>query len=289
MAKKTYREKNCDLDSLLKDVETWFADQGYETQSNQTTGAWLVQARKTETWRKALGVSRAFNVLIQGQPNEFSVEIGTGEWVTNLTAVGIAAVLTGGMSLVGSAVATAWSKKIEADLWAYVDNKVLFGAKAKSPQEMAVLQAQQAMQNKLRQLQEALASGIIDEATYNAKRAQIEAESKSVKKDVELEGKLEKLKKALDAGVLNQAEFEMKKAELMRQSVSSETHTKVAKLKVALDAGIITKEEFDRKKALIERESGMAEKLKQLENARDTGIITAEEFESKKAALLSGL
>jgi hypothetical protein len=289
MAKKTYREKSCDLTCLSKNVDTWFADRGYETQTTSNPDSWLVQARKTETWRKALGASRAFSVVIQGQPKEFSVDVGTGEWASNLTAGGVAAILTGGVSLIGSGVATAWSKKIESDLWAYIDNRVLFGEKAKSAQEMAVIEAQTIMQSKLKQLQDALVSGIIDEATYNAKRAEIEAQTKVQKQDVELEGKLEKLKRAFDAGILNQAEFEMKKAELMRQSASSEADTKVAQLKAALDAGVLSQEEFEQKKALIEKELGLASKLKQLENARDAGIITAEEFEGKKMALLSGL
>lgn len=288
MVKKTYRGKNCDLESLFKSIETWFADQAYETQSDRNPGAWFVQARKQEIWRKALGASRAFNVMIQGQPNEFSVDIGTGEWASNLTAGGVAAILTGGASLIGSGIAAVWSKKIETDLWSHIDNRVMFGEKAKSAQEAAVADAQQAMQEKLKQLQDALASGIIDEATYSAKRSQIEAQTKVQKQDVELEGKLEKLKKAFDAGILNQAEFEMKKAELMRQTASSETDSKVAKLKAAMDAGILTREEFEQKKALIENESAVSSKLKQLENARDAGIIMAEEFERKKATILAG-
>lgn len=276
MAKKTYRKENCDLDGLFKEVETWFADQGYETQSNKNPGAWLVQARKTDTWRKALGASRAFNVLIKGQPDEFSVDIGTGEWASNLTAGGVAAILTGGVSLIGSGVATAWSKKIEADLWSYVENSVLFGDKMKSAQEGVLSEAQPAAKARPKQLEDALATGAAD------------SEAKTQKTDAEREAKLEKLKEALNAGILNQAEFEEKKAALMTESTLSEMEKKVAKLKAALDTGILTQEEFERKKAHVEKEAGLSSKLKQLESARDAGIITMEEFEIKKASLLSG-
>lgn len=105
MTKKTYQNKNCELDTLSKDIEVWFSNQSYQLQSNKTEGSWLIQAQKTEAWRKAVGASRAFNILIQGQANDFSVELGTGEWASNLTAGGIAAVLTGGTTLIASGIA----------------------------------------------------------------------------------------------------------------------------------------------------------------------------------------
>ncbi|MEP6488645.1 hypothetical protein NDI43_12780 [Microcoleus vaginatus GB2-A3] len=71
MTKKNYQDKNCDLDTLSKDINSWFSNQGYQVQSNKTEGAWVVQAQKTEAWRKAVGASRAFNIVIQGQPNDF--------------------------------------------------------------------------------------------------------------------------------------------------------------------------------------------------------------------------
>ena len=125
MAKKTYRDKDRDLNVLLKDIERWFSEKGYETQTNQADGTLFLQAAKTEGWRKAVGASRAFNILIQGQPKDFSVELSTGEWASNLTAGGVAAVLTGGASLLISGVAAGWSKKIESDLWSFVDQKVM--------------------------------------------------------------------------------------------------------------------------------------------------------------------
>jgi hypothetical protein len=287
MAKKTYLDKNCDLEALVKDIELWFSDQSYQIQSNRTEGTWLVQAQKTETWRKAVGASRAFNILIQGHPKEFSIELGTGEWATNLAAAGVGAVLTGGVSLIGSGIAAGWSKKIEADLWNFLDQKVMFGDKAKSEHEITTLQAQEAAQEKLKQLKDAFDQGFIDEVAYNAKKLEIEAQVNAQKKETELNEKILKLKKALDAGILSQTEFELKKAELTRETSHSETDGKISRLKAALAAGILSQDEFDKKVADIEKEFAMSDKLKQLKNARDAGIITDAEFEKKKVELLS--
>jgi len=287
MTKKNYRDKNCDLDTLSKDINSWFSDQGYQVQSNKTEGAWVVQAQKTEAWRKAVGASRAFNILIQGQPNDFSVEVGTGEWASNLTAGGVAALLTGGTSVIVSGLAAGWSKKIESDLWSFIDQKTIFGERVKSEREIAVLKVQESVGEKLKQLKDAFDQGFIDEVAYQAKKLEIENQSNDTKKNTELNEKLLKLKNALDAGVLTQTEYETKKAELIAQSSHAELDTKTSQLRAALASGILSQQEFDVKIAEIQKEITFSEKLKQLENARNAGIITNEEFAKKKADLLS--
>lgn len=286
MTKKTYRDKNIDLDALAKHLETWFLDQGYEVQANQTEGSWCVQAKKSEAWRKAVGASRAFTILMQGEPNDFSVELGTGEWASNLVAGGVAAVLTGGFSVIGSGLATGWTKKVEGDVWKFIEEEVIFKAKRKSEQELAELKEQEAMQAKLKQLKDALDQGIIDEVAYQAKKAEIENQIRDRQKNSELNERLLGLKKALDAGILTQAEYEAKKAELMNQTTNAELDGKLSQLKAALSAGILTQEEFDDKAAVLQQEVAFADKLKQLENAKNSGIISSEEYAKKKAELL---
>lgn len=249
---------------MLKDVETWFSEQGYQTQTNKTDGTRLLQAAKTEAWRKAVGASRAFNVLIQGQPNDFSVDLSTGEWASNLTAGGVAAVLTGGASLLISGVAAGWSKKIEGDLWSFIDQKVMFGEKPKSAQELAVIQSQSSLEEKLKQLRDAYDQGFIDEIAYNAKKLEIEGQMRTSKQNAGMEEKLMKLKSLLDAGILSQGEFEMKKAELMRESSNSELDAQISKLNAALAAGILSQEEYESKKSVIEKQSELAGRLDNL-------------------------
>ncbi|MEG4243821.1 MULTISPECIES: SHOCT domain-containing protein [unclassified Microcoleus] len=287
MTKKNYRDKNSDLDTLSKDIKSWFTDQGYEVQSNKTEGAWAVQAQKTEGWRKVVGASRAFNILIQGQPNDFYVEVGTGEWASNLTAGGVAALLTGGTSVIVSGLAASWSKKIESDLWSFIDQKTIFGERVKSEREITVLKAEESVGEKLKQLKDAFDQGFIDEVAYQAKKLEIENQSNDKKKNAELNEKLLKLKKALDAGILTETEYETKKAELIAQSSHAELDTKTSQLRAALASGILSQQEFDAKIAEIQKEIAFSEKLKQLENARNAGIITNEEFAKKKAELLS--
>lgn len=287
MVKKSYRDNNRDLDALFRDIETWFHEQGYQTQTNKSDGTWLLQAAKTEMWRKAVGASRAFNVLIQGHPNDFSVDLSTGEWASNLTAGGVAAVLTGGASLLISGVAAGWSKKIENDLWNFIDQKIMFGEKAKSAQELSAIQTYDTLAGKLKQLKDAYDQGFIDEIAYNTKKLEIEGQIRASKQSSDVEERLKKLKNLLDSGILTQGEFEMKKSELMRESSNLELESQVSKLNAALSAGILSQEEYNSKKSAIEKQFELAGRIKQLENARDAGIITLEEFDKKKMALLS--
>lgn len=282
MSLKSYRDKNCNLDALLDKIESWFTQRGYQTQVSKSDQTLFLQAAKTETWRKMVGASRAFNVLIQGQPEDFSIDLGTGEWASNLTAGGVAALLTGGATLLVSGVTVGWSKKIEGDLWQFIDHQITFGEKPKSVQELSVQQSQEVSEVKLRQLKEAYDQKLIDERTYTTKKLEIEQQMISDKQRADLETKLQKLKGLFEEGILSQAEYEAKKAELM-PAADLEKESKFAKLEAAFNAGILSQEEFEAKKIALEKQAKLETLLTQLEEARSAGIITQEEFEQKKA------
>ncbi len=285
MSKKTYLDKNCDLNQLLKDIETWFLDQGYQTQNHVSNDNWYLQAAKTETWRKIVGASRAFNVVISGEDNNFSIELGTGEWTSNLVAGGVAAFLTGGSTLIISGITAGWSKKIETDLWNFIDQKVIFGEKSKSIYAVAFSKTQDTAESKLKKLKEAHDQGLIDKIAYDSKRLEIENSIQSAKQTSQVEEQIDKLKELLEAGILTPSEFETKRAKLMPNSINSELEAKLSKLKAAFSAGIFSQEEYNYKKAEIEKQFEISSKIKKLEEAKQAGIITAEEFEKKKQIL----
>lgn len=284
MPQKNYRDKNCDLEVLFQEIEAWFIQRNYKTQSNKGEGAWLVQATQDEAWRVAAGASRAFNVQILGQPNDFSVELSTGAWATNLAAGGVAAVLTGGATLLLSGVAVGWSKKIEADISQYIEQRIQFGIKAKTTHEQEISHSQEQLNQKLRQLREAYDNGFITETAYNAKKLGLETQMHASVELSAAQEQMNKLQELLDAGILSPEEFDAKKLEIER-GFPLERETSTAKLSAALTAGVITQEEYDIKKAEIDKQLARTSRIKQLEDARDAGILTPEEFEAKIAAL----
>ena len=132
MISKYYRATNSDLNRVSQHVEQWFSSQEYETQVHRSDDVWMIQARKTGFFRAAVSACRAFTVTIQGNSNEFVVTTGTGEWAKNITTTAVTSLLTGGLTLIGTGIAAAWTKKVEADLVAFIDREALVGPKVSS-------------------------------------------------------------------------------------------------------------------------------------------------------------
>jgi len=220
-SKKQYTDNNVDLDSLAIEIEDWFKKDGYITQSDKSAdGLWLIQATKESWARMVFASKRAFNVLIEGGPNNFSVSTGVGSWITNLAALGVIAVLTGGLYLLFAGASAAWSKKIQNDLDNFIDQRILFSKKPQpdykiedavannlSDVEKRIEIEKQQMNKKLKSLDDALIAGVIDNDECKHKKT-------AFKDNFEKFKKLEYLKDAKDKGVLSELEFEEKKANL---------------------------------------------------------------------------
>ncbi len=284
MGIKTYSNENCDLVVLFQEINEWFVKRNYKTQIHENADTHLIQATQDEAWRVAAGASRAFNVQIEGKPNDFTVELSTGAWATNLAAGGVAALLTGGATLLISGVAVGWSKKIEADISAYIEQRVEYGVKAKSDHEQQVSMSQQQLNEKLRQLREAYDSGYITEAAYNTKKLGIENQTQASVEMSAAQVQMAKLHELLNAGILSPDEFENKKNEVER-GYSLERETPATKLSAALASGVITQQEYDIKKAEMDKGQARATRLQQLEDAHEAGILNDAEYDAKKAAL----
>src|SRR5260370_24011776 len=98
MSEKTFPAVNLDLKQLAADLKAWFVANGFEVQSADNPDVHLIQARKTSGLRTLLGTNQAFNVKIEGTAGEYTVDIGTGKWVENLTGAGLTGLFTGGIT-----------------------------------------------------------------------------------------------------------------------------------------------------------------------------------------------
>jgi hypothetical protein len=117
---------NCDLDKLHRSFEVWFNEKGFRVQSSFNHGVYFTQARKKGVLRTLAGASRALFLKIDGDPNRFRISTGTGKWVQNITATALTGVLTGGITWVTGSILTGWQKKIEKDLWSFIEKEVDF-------------------------------------------------------------------------------------------------------------------------------------------------------------------
>src|SRR4029077_6652105 len=112
MSQKTFPAVNLDLKQLAAELKAWFLANGFEVQSADNDNVHLIQARKTSTVRTLLGTNQAFNVKIEGTDGEYTVDIGTGKWMENLTGAGLTGLFTGGITWITAAGGAAWVKKL---------------------------------------------------------------------------------------------------------------------------------------------------------------------------------
>lgn len=236
MATRHYQGRNINLRNLRRDIQNWFIQQEYETQSKSGERDFVIQARKAGTFRTMVGASRAFTITISGTPNEFTVTFSIGEWATNLAAIGIGTLLTGGIFLIGSGFAASWSKKIEADFLAWLDNTIIFPKPTlidKTQQTSNQHLFTQEVNSKLEKLKDALNAGILLEEEYNAKVLQL-------KNDIHPANQVSKLNEAFQMGILSEQEYLSKKSTI-------EKNLKIQNLNDALNNGIITQIEHQKK------------------------------------------
>ena len=125
MAKKEFLGEKQNLAQLANDVEQWLRQQGFEAQSGDGDGKYLIQARKQSTWRSLLGNNQAINVRIDGAPEKYTIEVDAGAWMKNLAESGGAGIVAALATMYTLGIAAAWSAseraKIETDLWALKD------------------------------------------------------------------------------------------------------------------------------------------------------------------------
>lgn len=134
MSKQNYSNENRDLAQLATSAKFWFQENGYDTQlaDSGPQGPWLIQARKTSGMRTFLGTNQAFTIKIEGNPQEYSVEVSIGKWVDNLAGAGMSGLFTGGLTWVTAGLGAAWGKKLENDFWEWLKEKKAFGGTAAS-------------------------------------------------------------------------------------------------------------------------------------------------------------
>src|SRR4051812_40613545 len=91
MSKKVFSGERQNLPQLAKDVEEWLRQQGFETQSGASPGAFLIQARKKSIWRSLLGNNQSIDVRVEGTPEKYSIDVDAATWFRNLAECGVKA------------------------------------------------------------------------------------------------------------------------------------------------------------------------------------------------------
>ena len=111
-----FQGKNSDLDQLSQKIETVLKNEHYKTQSTKATIGNVLQAQKSGILRGIVDANRAFSILIAGQPNDFSINIGIGKWIQNLGVAAVETVLFGPLAIVVDGSEIFWTTHVENEL-----------------------------------------------------------------------------------------------------------------------------------------------------------------------------
>lgn len=115
VAEETRRfvNRNWDLNQLSQQIVDFLNSDKWMTQKATTSKGTLIQARKEDILRDIFLADRALTILVAGNPNDFTVRVGFGKWVQNITVAAVETVLTSGVWLIIDVPEAAWNRHIE--------------------------------------------------------------------------------------------------------------------------------------------------------------------------------
>ena len=286
VAKYYFQTPTPDLATISKRLVLWFKQNEYAVESVEDDSMWLIQAKKTSTFRTLTGTNVAFTLKLypSDTPDEFVCESSVGQWTANIAGAATTALFTGGLTLVTGALGAAWTVKLERDIVDFMESTLKFrklrseGESSSSlppspppantqkpvgiaapnlstPQERAKAKVTEG----LKSLADAHRSGILDAEEYASKTSSLEMKIVDYTIDYVVEERSAKLNDALASGVIDQSELNTKLAalrnvvvtEIREASLQSAKQSQIARLRAAVDAGVLTPEECETKIAAL--------------------------------------
>lgn len=122
---KQYTGKNTDLNALNLKIQEYFSGQGFKVQSSiPSSQGYLIQAQKAGFLRDVITADRAFNVMITGAPNDFTLRIGVGKWFKNIGIAAVEALLLSEIFLLVDVPEMLWNVEIENMILKQIDTLV---------------------------------------------------------------------------------------------------------------------------------------------------------------------
>jgi len=112
----SFTGKNRDLDQLSQQIEKQLKTDGYKTQSTKAPIGNIIQAQKAGVLRGIVDANRAFSILIAGQPNDFSVHIGIGKWIQNVSVAVVESLIFSPLVFVVDGAEILWTTHVESGL-----------------------------------------------------------------------------------------------------------------------------------------------------------------------------
>jgi len=120
-----YQGKNTDLNVLKGKIEEYLKGDGFKVQSSvPSPHGTVIQAQKGGFLRSIITADRAFTILIDGEPDNFTVRVGIGRWLKHLAITAVEALLLTELFLLVDVPETLWNLEIENKILKTIDSFV---------------------------------------------------------------------------------------------------------------------------------------------------------------------
>ncbi len=126
-AQRDFVGKNTNLDKLQNLIQDFFKEEGFKLQSSKHPNGYLIQAKKGGIFRTLLAANRAYTVIIEGEPSNFKIKIGVGEWLKDLGVASLESFFLSPLLAFVEVPEALWSYEIEHHLWHYVETEIELG------------------------------------------------------------------------------------------------------------------------------------------------------------------
>jgi hypothetical protein len=122
---KHYQNKNTDLASLKSKIEEYLKSEKFKVQSSvPSPHGTVIQAQKGGWLSSIISADRALTIMVDGEPNNFTVRVGIGRWLKHLGITAAEALLLTDLFLIVDVPETLWNFEIEAKIAKKIESLV---------------------------------------------------------------------------------------------------------------------------------------------------------------------
>jgi hypothetical protein len=112
-----FQDKHTDLARLQGQIEDYLKSDGFKTQASPPSPhGTVIQAKKGGFLSAVIDADRALTILIDGEPDNFTIRTGVGKWLEHLAVAAVETLLLSELFLVVDVAETAWNVEIENKL-----------------------------------------------------------------------------------------------------------------------------------------------------------------------------
>jgi hypothetical protein len=111
-----FQGKNWNLDELSNQIMQQLQVDGYKTQLKSAPMGTVIQAQKAGILRDIITADRAFTIMISGQPNDFTINVGVGKWIQNIAVAAVETLLISVLFLAVDVPEMLWTTHVEKEI-----------------------------------------------------------------------------------------------------------------------------------------------------------------------------